>query len=137
MERLTDPAQGYCEMYCKKYGSCFGDPGDCIFEKERAMYDALRSIEGIVPFERILPLLASEKDGRCVVLPTVKGADIGNPLEPLKVYSALKSEVLKYEYRAEREPQKINVLDYTIIMALTRAEAEKALEAENAEHKTH
>ena len=40
MERLTDPAQGYCEMYCKKYGHCFGDPGDCIFEKEIAMYSS-------------------------------------------------------------------------------------------------
>ena len=68
MERLTDPAQGYCEMYCKKYGHCFGDPGDCIFEKEIAMYDALKSIEGIVPFDRLLELALADKEERLVVL---------------------------------------------------------------------
>lgn len=84
-----------------------------------------------IPFGRFHEIMEAERDGRCVVLPPVKGADIGNPLEPLKVYAALKSEVLKYDYRAEHEPQKISALDYTIIMALqdvlTRAEAEKAL----------
>ena len=68
MQRLTDPAQGYCEMYCKKYGHCFGDPGDCIFEKEIAMYDALKSIEGIVPFDRLLELALADKEERLVVL---------------------------------------------------------------------
>ena len=73
MERLTDPAQGYCEMYCKKYGHCFGDPGDCIFEKEIAMYDALKSIEGIVPFDRLLELALADKEERLVVLPCKVG----------------------------------------------------------------
>lgn len=36
MNRLTNPAQGYCEMYCKKYGHCFDDPGDCIFQEDDA-----------------------------------------------------------------------------------------------------
>jgi hypothetical protein len=87
-------------------------------------------------FERLAQYEDAEEQGRCVVLPPVKGADIGNPLEPLKVYAALKSEILKYDYRAEHEPQKISALDYTIIMALqdvlTRAEAEKALGKEQA-----
>lgn len=69
MERLTDPAQGYCEMYCKKYGKCFGDPGDCIFEKEKEIYDRLKDIEGIVSFDRLVELAFSDRDGRCVVLP--------------------------------------------------------------------
>lgn len=73
MERLTDPAQGYCEMYCKKYGHCFGDPGDCIFEKEIAMYDALKSIEGIVPFDRLLELALADKEDRLVALPCKVG----------------------------------------------------------------
>ena len=73
MERLTDPAQGYCEMYCKKYGHCFGDPGDCIFEKEIAMYDALKSIEGIVPFDRLLELALADKEERLVALPCKVG----------------------------------------------------------------
>ena len=73
MERLTDCAQGYCEMYCKKYGHCFGDPGDCIFKDEIKLYDAVKSIEGIVPFERLLELACADKAGRLVVLPCKVG----------------------------------------------------------------
>ena len=40
--------------------------------------------------------------------------DIENPLEPIKLSSALESEIFKYEYRAEHDPQKISPLDYTI-----------------------
>ena len=69
MERLTDSAQGYCEVYCKKYGRCFDDPGDCTFEKEKEMYEKLKQIEGIVTFDRLLELAFSDRDGRCVVLP--------------------------------------------------------------------
>ena len=69
MERLTDCAQGYCEMYCKKYEYCFGDPGDCIFKDEIKLYDAVKSIEGIVPFERLLELACADKAGRLVLLP--------------------------------------------------------------------
>lgn len=79
MERLTDPAQGYCEMYCKKYGHCFGDPGDCIFEKEIAMYDALKSIEGIVPFDRLLELALADKEERLVALPCKVGDTVYIP----------------------------------------------------------
>ena len=68
MERLTDCAQGYCEMYCKKYGHCFGDPGDCIFKDEIKLYEAVKSIEGIVPFDRLLELACADKAGRLVVL---------------------------------------------------------------------
>lgn len=73
MERLTDCAQGYCEMYCKKYGHCFEDPGDCIFKDEIKMYDALKSIEGIVPFDRLLELADADRAGRLVVLPCKVG----------------------------------------------------------------
>ena len=45
MEKLTDSAQGYCEMYCKKYGHCFGDPGDCVFHDEVKMYESLKGYE--------------------------------------------------------------------------------------------
>lgn len=44
--------------------------------------------------------------------------DIENPLEPIKLSSALESEIFKYEYRAKHDPQKISPLDYTIIYAL-------------------
>ena len=45
MEKLTDRAQGYCEMYCKKYGHCFGDPGDCVFQEDVKMYELLKDYE--------------------------------------------------------------------------------------------
>ena len=73
MERLTDCAQGYCEMYCKKYGHCFGDPGDCIFKDEIKLYDAVKSIEGIVPFDRLLELADADRAGKLVVLPCKAG----------------------------------------------------------------
>ena len=69
MERLTDCAQGYCEMYCKKYMLCFEDPEDCTFKDEIKLYEAIKSIEGIVPFDRLLELACADKAGRLVVLP--------------------------------------------------------------------
>ena len=53
MEYLTDAAQGYCEIYCKKFGHCFGDPGDCVFQGEVAMYEKLKDFEstGLTPLE--------------------------------------------------------------------------------------
>ena len=44
--------------------------------------------------------------------------DMDNPLEPIKLSSALQSEILKYNYRKEHKPQDINILDYTIMYAL-------------------
>lgn len=44
--------------------------------------------------------------------------DIKNPLEPLKVTSALKSELLKLQIRQTEKPKDISPLDYTIIAAL-------------------
>ena len=43
--------------------------------------------------------------------------DIKNPLEPLKVTSALKSELLKLQIRQAKKPKSISPLDYTIIAA--------------------
>lgn len=44
--------------------------------------------------------------------------DIANPLEPLKLKSALDSEIFKYNYRKEHKPNDINILDITIMYAL-------------------
>lgn len=46
--------------------------------------------------------------------------DMENPLEPIKVYSALKSEILKLELRIKNRPKDISVLDYTVIAALQK-----------------
>ena len=76
VERLTDCAQGYCEMYCKKYEHCFEEPGDCIFKGEIKLYEAVKSLEGIVPFDRLLELACADKDGRLVVLPCKVGDSV-------------------------------------------------------------
>lgn len=44
--------------------------------------------------------------------------DVNNPLEPLKLSSALDSEIFKMRYRMENKPKEINILDYTVIAAL-------------------
>ena len=44
--------------------------------------------------------------------------DMNNPLEPLKLSSALDSEIFKMRYRMENKPKEINILDYTVIAAL-------------------
>lgn len=44
MDRLTDNAQGYCEMYCDSYNSCF-NPDNCKKQKEIAIYEKLRDYE--------------------------------------------------------------------------------------------
>ena len=46
--------------------------------------------------------------------------DMKNPLEPLKISSALKSEIMKLELRKQSKPESISVLDYTIIAALQK-----------------
>ena len=73
MERLTDCAKGYCEMYCKNDMLCFEDPEDCAFKDEIKLYDAIKSIEGIVPFDRLLELADADRAGRLVVLPCKVG----------------------------------------------------------------
>lgn len=44
--------------------------------------------------------------------------NMDDPLEPIKVVSAIKSEGMKLEIRKERRPEDISELDYTIIAAL-------------------
>jgi len=44
--------------------------------------------------------------------------DINNPLEPIKVQSALNSEIMKLDYLREHKPEYISELDGTIIAAL-------------------
>lgn len=46
--------------------------------------------------------------------------DMENPLEPIKVYSALKSEILKLELRIKNRPKDISILDYTVIASLQK-----------------
>lgn len=56
-------------------------------------------------------------------------AGIKDPLEPLKIKSALDSEIAKWEYRVKHDPKSINILDYTVMSAL-----QEALERRTAEN---
>ena len=47
--------------------------------------------------------------------------NINDPLEPLKISSALKSELLKLQFRKAEKPENISPLDYTVIAALKEA----------------
>lgn len=46
--------------------------------------------------------------------------DIENPLEYMKIKSALLSEYQKMEYRNTHRPKDINILDYTVIAAIEK-----------------
>lgn len=85
MERLTCPAQGYCEMYCKEYGRCFGEPETCDFSKEVQLYEKLRDYEQsrLEPLE-VRILAQADRDGRLVVLPCSPGAELTKDGETFK-----------------------------------------------------
>ena len=121
MERLTDCAQGYCEMYCKKYGHCFGDPGDCIFKDEIKLYEAVKSIEGIVPFDRLLELADADRAGRLVVLP----CKVGDTVYQIDAERVYESEVKWIIFDCDDIAFDERAIGGSIF--LTREEAEAAL----------
>ena len=126
MERLTDCAQGYCEMYCKKYMLCFEDPEDCTFKDEIKLYDAIKSIEGVVPFERLLELACADKAGRLVVLPCKVGDTVYRVLTTRDcppVISEVKIKTVGQAADLIGRMGKRKLLSYY----LTREEAEAAL----------
>lgn len=116
MDNLTDCAQGYCEMYCKKYGHCFGDPGDCIFKDEVKMYEKLKSIEGIIKFDRLLELAASDKAGQIIILPCKGGSGTqafaaatdnnGLSADVINLVGAPEQEQLRWIPVTEKMPEK-------------------------------
>ena len=130
MERLTDCAQGYCEMYCKKYGHCFEDPGDCIFKDEIKMYDALKSIEGIVQFDRLLELADADRAGRLVVLPCKAGDHVWVDGREAVVENFFGYETERYLHAQFYDNMQYIDIPFTEIcktVFLTREEAEAAL----------
>ena len=99
MERLTDCAQGYCEVYCDNYTRCFSEPDACKRKHEVLLYERLKAYErtGMEPREivrcskniddifkltqqidkkklaHISELANAENEGRLVVLPCKVG----------------------------------------------------------------
>lgn len=137
MERLTDCAQGYCEMYCKKYRHCFGDPGDCIFKEEIKLYDAVKSIEGIVLFDRLLELADADRAGRLVVLPCKVGDTVWAILDGAKYARECKVDfvnigsvgttIVLAAKNGLREQYGVTAAAFGKTVFLTREEAEAAL----------
>ena len=128
MERLTDCAQGYCEMYCKKYMLCFEDPEDCAFKDEIKLYDAIKSIEGIVPFDRLLELACADKAGRLVELPCKVGATVyGHSEDAVSEYEVAVISLAAYNWylRCQNHNSDFWVTDADIgkTVFLTREEA--------------
>ena len=121
MERLTDCAQGYCEMYCKKYMLCFEDPEDCDFKDEIKLYDALKSIEGIVSLDRLLELAVADKAGRLVVLP----CKVGDTVYQIDAERVYESEVKWIIFDCDDIAFDERAIGGSIF--LTREEAEAAL----------
>lgn len=79
--------------------------------------------------QRLGELEDAMEEMRCFVLPEFP-QEMGNILQPLKLQSALQSELMKYELRMEHDPKKISILDYTIMHGLAKllkAEAEQVL----------
>ena len=130
MERLTDCAQGYCEMYCKKYMLCFEDPENCIFKDEIKLYDAVKSIEGIVPFERLLELADADRDGKLVVLPCKAGDHVWVDGREAVVENFFGYETERYLHAQFYDNMQYIDIPFTEIgktVFLTREEAEAAL----------
>ena len=130
MERLTDCAQGYCEMYCKKYMLCFEDPEDCIFKDEIKLYDAIKSIEGIVPFDRLLELADADRAGKLVVLPCKAGDHVWVDGRKAVVENFFGYETERYLHAQFYDNMQYIDIPFTEIgktVFLTREEAEAAL----------
>lgn len=92
MERLTDMAQGYCEVYCDFWAKCTEEPENCQWKNEVNLYNRLREYEatGLEP-EQIIrardtlecfdnigikrgnEIVKAEQEGRLVVLPCKVG----------------------------------------------------------------
>lgn len=139
MERLTDCAQGYCEMYCKKYMLCFEDPENCVSKDEIKLYDALKNIEGIVPLERLLELACADKNGRLVVLPCKVGDTvyvIGESCDFCETYLDEPERCMRCEkghYVEERGFELWMLSELNESIFLNREEAEAALAGKGGE----
>lgn len=161
MNRLTDPASGYCEMYCKEYGRCFKEPETCDFKNEVAIYESLREYEATrmeaveirkvqmdmapIPFGRFRDIMEAERDGRLVVPPCKIGAqvftmdrivgrwEIGvwNAVE-FSVADGCEIVVLEGRYHDVKRRRGCDFEAFGVSAFLSREKAERALQAKEA-----
>ncbi len=122
-ENLRDYISGKeaigCPYHQNTYGCCFED-GELYWLKDVA--ELLEELKELRSYKEKMELQYLD--------------DIGNPLEPLKLSSALESEIIKYNYRKENKPKEINMLDYTVMYALEILFERKAKRGEMMERLT-
>ena len=95
-KEITNPntiCLAHCDMFCDK----------CVQESEQ-LTEWLEELKELRAYKERMEMQYLD--------------DIDNPLEPLKLCHALKSELFKYDYRKEHKPEAITVIDYTIMYAL-------------------
>lgn len=158
MERLTDCAQGYCEVYCDFYASCASAPDVCERKYEVLLYERLKDYEGtgLVPevindamtaasliakskvtsvfgvdAERLHELAKAEKEGRLVELPCKVGDIVyGAETAPVIPLHVIEPAV----YMESTEGGDFETLDnFGKTVFLTREEAETALKGGGAD----
>ena len=105
--------QEVCEE-CDIYGNCHTDCKDVAVVAIKAL-EEIQQYRAIGTVEECRKAVENKKKYE-----KQWHNDMENPLEPIKVYSALKSEILKLELRIKNRPKDISILDYTVIAALQK-----------------
>lgn len=106
MENPVSVGKEQCPYYQKTYDHCFenGERMDWLGKAADEIVLLRKELEELREYKARMELQYLD--------------DTSNPLEPLKLQSALESEIFKYNYRKEHKPQDINILDYTVMAAL-------------------
>lgn len=97
---------------------------DVLGEVYNAVY-RLQEIENILgdnyDLEHLKKLVEADRGGQVLIIPKPENNKMSDYLEPMKIAYALKSELMKLEYRLQNKPKDISPLDYTIIFCLEAA----------------
>ena len=101
-----DMVEGGIEIYCRECHIWFSGGGHSEEECAEAWNKRKRSE---VLTEGMLDAIEN---------PLQELDNMADPLEPIKVVSAMESEAMKMEMRKEKAPGSISILDYTIYAAL-------------------
>ena len=133
LERLTVYIDGEArEDHSRDTGRWKNGSRACM-ERLAAYEDTGLTPEEIAALRAELDALKADIEaGRLVRYPDFP-QDMNDILEPLKVQSALNSEVMKLNFRKEHRPKDVSILDYTVIAALNKVLEEAAKTAPEGE----
>lgn len=120
LRSMQNPKQDYANLvcapaFCTGYRYVYPEPEDYAIEEAIKALEEVQKYREIGTVEECREAMANKK--KCE---KQWHNDMENPLEPIKVYSALKSEILKLELRIKNRPKDISILDYTVIAALQK-----------------